>query len=149
MQSTCISKEASKNNSSQTERLITLREAVKEDEGFIYSTWLKGLYYGNEYMREVPEDLFGFRYRRIIETILLKSAVVMAVLTEDTDVIIGYSVIEPRDGKMVLHWCHVKPAWRKLGIAHRLVPDEVTITTHLTKVGKAIKPKRITFDPFI
>lgn len=144
--------------------LIAMRGYLPEDENFIYKTWLDGLKYGNSpnkldqdtdesnehwfkyAFEEIEYKTFCEKYRKIINHILSKSgvSVKLACLKEDPGVIVGYSVAD-RD---ILHWVYVKVAWRNIGIASDLVPDNVTYVTHLTKPGIAIKrKKRWIFDP--
>lgn len=127
--------------------LVTIRDFAEADSSFIFATWLKGLYYGNYFFREIDKDTFFKCYHRVIEKILLKpeSFIAVSCLKEDEDVILGYAVCEPE----VLHWVFIKDAWRKLGLAKDLVPKDIKYVTHLTEVGANIKPKEWKFNPFL
>jgi hypothetical protein len=141
------------------DQLVKIRVARPEDENFIAVTWLKGLYNGNDAIvdesrrmgsiyREIDWRVYADGYRRILSGILSRDTtnVFVACLTEDDDVIVGYSVIENNR----LHWVFVKQAWRKIGIANSLVPKEVTTVTHLTNIGRTIRAKRgYQFNPFL
>jgi GNAT superfamily N-acetyltransferase len=131
--------------------LVTIRDSIPDDRNFIMATWLRGLKYGNEWFDAIEADVYYSYYQKAIDFILThnNTAVRVACLKEDPDVILGYVVLN-RLGNVV-HWVFVKKAWRSIGIAKNLVPETVTRATHLTKVGMAILQKRkgkISFNPF-
>jgi len=128
--------------------VLTIRVANKEDENFIYSCWMRGVFYNNEYMRgQITEDAFFKMYRSVIKKVLKREDVscLMACIIEQPDVVVGFSVFEPG----VLHWVYVKQAWRGFGIAKELVPDGVHSVTHLTKQAAEHKPKEWVFNPYL
>lgn len=127
---------------------VVIRDWVKAtDESFVYSTWLIGLYYGNPWYGEIEKDTYMRNYHKILENILNRPGVEVKVAcyAEDPDIILGYSVTQ----NDVLHWVYVKHAWRKFGIAKKLVPENIEFVTHLTNVGKSLLPEKMTFDPFL
>ena len=115
------------------------------DESFIYSTWLRGLYYGNDWFRKIDKKSFFDKYRIVIAHLLKSSNVELAVLEDQPDVIVGYSV---HSGN-TLHWVYVKRSWRALGIGKALIPEGIECVTHLTKKAAKKKPDHIRFDPLI
>lgn len=71
----------------------------------------------------------------------------LAVLTDTTDVVLGWSA---QEGK-VLHFVFVRANARKRGIGRSLVPGPVDLVTHMTNLGRAIWKKQkqaIKFNPF-
>jgi hypothetical protein len=124
--------------------LVTIRDYLKTDEGLIYQSWMMGLYYGNTWYQNIEPNVFYARYRRILDYLVKKSHTRCAVLKEDPDVVIGYSVIE----KDKLHWIFVKSDWRRYGLAKMLLSPDIKYVTHLTKLGKHLKPREWIFDPF-
>lgn len=130
---------------------ITIRDYKPEsDRSFILATWLRGLYYGDSWFSLIPKRAFMEAYHIILERILANPIIVIKVacLKEDSDVILGYSVYHKVFKGLALDWVFVKSAFRNIGVAKMLVPDDVVCCTHLTKVGKAIKPKNCEFNPF-
>lgn len=125
---------------------ISFREAVELDYPFIYSTWLRGLYHGNEYFNAMPAQIFYSHYKSVIKPFIETkvSNKLIACLKEDHDVILGYSVTRSN----ILDWIFVKPPWRNMGLAKELIPAGITKCTHLTKTGLNIKPKSWVFNPF-
>jgi hypothetical protein len=132
--------------------LISFRSYLPGDLHFILSTWLRGLYYGNDYFREIEDKVYFKNYENIIKHILAKPSVRIdvACLKEDDSVILGYTVTEKKDDKNILHWVFVKNIWRGIGISKDLLdPLEIKTTTHITNKSMRTKPKRIEFNPFI
>lgn len=127
--------------------LIAFRGGVLDDRNFILATWLKGLYHGNSWFKQIDPTIFMNKYQKVVFQILNDphTEVRLAVLKDEPSVILGYSVLGPR----TIHWVFVKKSWRKVGIARALCPEEVDTCTHLTDVGRSLKPKNMKFDPFI
>lgn len=128
--------------------LVAIRDMEDGDRAFIFSTWLRGLRYGNDWFELIESGAYYTEYHRVIESLLGLSnvSVRVACLKEDPEVILGYAI----HSGAKLHWVHVKTAWRGIGIAKSLVPKEISTVTHLTKVGKAILSKHpeVRFNPF-
>jgi len=128
--------------------LIIIRPGQMEDANFIFTTWLKGLWFGNDWFGLIDSKVYFDTQHKIIESLLsqLTTKVSVACLKDDPKVILGYSVYSGHR----LHWTHVKKAWRKIGLAKDLVPKEITTVTHVTEVGRSIMKKHsnIIFNPF-
>jgi hypothetical protein len=125
-----------------------VREPKAEDTSFIFATWLRGLRYGNEMFELIPPDTYFQCYHAIIQKILTAAGtkVAVACLKDSPDVILGYAVYTGT----TLHWCHVKTAWRNIGIAKQLVPQGTRTVTSLTKLGVGILKNhpQLIFNPF-
>jgi GNAT superfamily N-acetyltransferase len=134
-----------------TDPLIKLRDHQPTDLAFIYSTWLKGYYHGNEWFEKnhIDEESYHKIYHQVLEKILFKSnpTIKVAALSEDQDVVIGYSITS--NNGTLLHWVWVRPVWRNLGIARRLIPSNVMEVSHLTKLARSLKPKNWEYRPFL
>lgn len=129
------------------EDLITTRGLHMDDVNFIIVTWLKGLYYGNSWFREIDKNAFMSSYEKVIKQLLIKPGtdVVVSCYKDDPEVILGYAIIE----NQTLHWAYVKDDWRRIGILKSILPSDITHVTHLTDLGKQIKPKEWIFNPFL
>lgn len=127
--------------------LVAIRDFLPNDRNFILSCWLKGLYYGDSWFSTIPKDLFMKQYHDILVRLLAAPGVSVRVacLKEDADVILGYSVSRGP----ILDWVFVKAAWRQIGIGKSLTPPDWATVSHLTKLGKALKPSHIVFNPFL
>lgn len=127
-----------------------IREAKEADFPFIYSTWLKGLRFGNDVFNLIEQHSYFKNYHKVIETILARPNVWISVacLKDDPDTILGYAIRE----EDTVHYVHVKSAFRRFSIAKALCPPAIRRVTHVTKIGWSIlKEKHPTaiFDPFI
>lgn len=130
---------------------FTVREALEADFPFIYSTWLKGLRFGNDVFNLIEQESYFRNYHRAVELILANpdTHIQVACLADDPHTILGYAVL---GNNSTLHYVHVKQAFRRFGIAKELCPKEIQRVTHVTKVGWSIlKEKHPTaiFDPFL
>lgn len=125
--------------------LILTRDSSPEDMNFIYSTWLRGLYFGNDWFREIDQDTYFKAYQLVVEQVLTRSKVQVICLRDDHDTILSYCVSEGTK----LHYIFTKPVWRKFGLAKQLIPKDIDTVTHLTNVGRSIKPKGWKFNPFL
>ncbi len=124
---------------------MVVREGRADDLPFIYSTWLRGLYYGHPWYKLVDKETFFAKYKLIVMKLLSRSFVSVFCLRTDPDVVLGYAVYEGP----VLHWVYVKKAWRQFGIATKLMPEGIDAVSHLTSLGRIVKPKEWKFDPFV
>jgi hypothetical protein len=129
-------------------QIVTRAYNPETDKSFIYSTWLKGLYYGNSYFGSIDKAVYFKRYENILDHILDKpdTEVRIAGLSDDADTILGYLVLEGS----VVHWVHVKTGWRRQGIAKLLLGGSVlSSVSHLTPAGNSIRTKlKLGHNPF-
>lgn len=140
----------------EIKELVNIRPGKIEDKNFILATWLRGLYYGNSWFKEIDKDSFMRHYHDIVMAILTKpsTAVAVVALKDDENVILGYSVCsilgDERDDHSypILHWVFVKETWRRVGLGRALVPENAIITTHMTAIGKKLKPPSMKFNPW-
>jgi hypothetical protein len=126
------------------------REATESDFPFIYSTWLKGLRFGNDVYGLIEQHSYFKNYHRVIEVILNRpdTFINVACLADDPTTILGYAVLGPG----MIHYVHVKQAFRRFGIAKELCPKDPKRVTHVTKVGWSILREKFPnciFDPFL
>ncbi len=124
--------------------------ALRSYEAMIYSDFLKSLRYGNEWYSLIDSDRYFGVYKQVIASLLKRplSNVRLAVLTDDPDTCLGWSLSEGKS----LHYVFVKKDTRLQGIATELLPKNFTQVTHLTKAGRAIwcnKYQNAIFDPFL
>ncbi len=117
--------------------------------GLIYSRWKRSLRYGNEYFRLVKPAAYYCAYDRYISRILSGpgATVRLAVLEDDGDVVLGFSVSRGS----ILDYVHVHKHQRRAGIGRSLVPAGIETITHLTNTGLRIwsnKYPEWAFNPF-
>lgn len=125
------------------------------DKSFILATMLRGMYHGSSYYSRVPKDIFMSNYHKIAENLLADTytTVTIACLSDDPEVILGYAIFKQVDKSIVLDYVFVKSAWRKIGIAKKLVaPEQVSAITQLTDVGAILMKTKLpnaVFNPFL
>lgn len=115
----------------------------------ILSKWKRSLRYGNDYFKLSEPESFYSAYDLYISRLmgLPQTVVRLAVLAEDSDVVLGFSVSRGA----VLDYVHVHQYVRRRGIGRSLVPHDIQEITHLTKTGLAIWGNKFpewTFNPF-
>jgi hypothetical protein len=132
----------------QKQDLVSIRTARADDVPFLFATWLRGLYYGAPLYDEIPKDTFMSHYHKVLEKLLLSASISVACLKDDPDVILGYAVYRGD----ILDFVFVKSAWRGIGLAHMLIPDDIRYVTHLTRTGLSIMkkhPGKFVYNPFL
>lgn len=132
-------------------KVLAYRGADLPDEyrGILFAGWLRSFRHGNDYFRLVVPDKYYKTYHRYISTILEnpETTVRLAVLSDDKDVVLGFSV--SRGG--ILDYVYVNKDQRRQGIAKSLLPPEVDTITHLTKTALTIWGSKYgdwKFNPF-
>lgn len=121
----------------------------KEYQNLIYAFWLRSLRYGNEFFKKIDSKSYYDAYNNYIDNILDKPdcKIHLAVLTEDHDVVLGFSISR----QYILDYVFVQKELRKNGIASKLIPKGIEVYTHLTKTAQLVldkkKPDWI-FNPF-
>lgn len=122
--------------------VLTMREYKKEDEAFVYSTWLQNLYANTRWRTAITRKDF-YKYHAVLEVILAKPSTTVRIccLKDDPEIIVGYSVYEKTPADTILHWVFVRADWQRRGIARDLCPFTPTVVTHMTKVGDRIWTK--------
>lgn len=130
--------------------MVTVRPVTESDLDFIYSTFLRNLYYGSEFWKLVPQANFVKQYRPYLEKILAtpETETTVLCLKEDEDVIIGYCIATQPN---ILHFVYVKKDWRQQGLSRLMLPSNLEKITHLTWLGRKIYMTKhhLEFDPFI
>lgn len=127
-----------------------IRAYKPEDHNLVISTFLKGIYYGNEFYGMIDKNVFMANYKYIAEAMITQNTVRVACLHDDEDTIVGYSLIS-KDGTTI-HWAYVKKDWRaKFGTFKSLLPNTITTYSHFSTQGLQIIKKcfpNLTFNPF-
>lgn len=121
----------------------------KEYEGMIFSKWLRSLRYGNDFFKMIDPDAYWANYEALVQRILRapETEVRLAVLSDDHDVVLGFSVSRGT----ALDYVHVHNIQRRQGIGKNLVPPGITTITHVTNTALTIwgsKYGEWKFNPF-
>jgi GNAT superfamily N-acetyltransferase len=110
----------------QFRNMLDIREYRKaDDERFVYKTWLDSMRCTSPIYKRVRDWEFFRYFRKVIDGLLERGAVVLIAAEKDSPSIYGYMVYEP-DVKVdertgIIHWIYVKAVWRRLGVATALI----------------------------
>lgn len=129
-------------------KFFIVREYKPEDKNFVMASFLRGVYYGNPFYNMTPKDDFMNNYKHVGEALIANASIKVACLPDDIDIILGYCITS-KDAH-TLHWCFVKSAWRKSGIAKALLSTDIHTFTHFSELGLSLKHKlnKAIFNPF-
>lgn len=135
--------------STYTVMAFSAHDLPKEYFPLIYSAWVKSLRHGNDFFKLIDPAAYYPVYRTHVENTLrrVNSMVRLAVITEDRDVVLGFSVSHGN----VLDYVYVQKDQRRMGIGANLVPHGIETISHLTKTGLNIwgnKYGQWKFNPF-
>ena len=100
---------------------ITIRPMVPLDLNFILSTWLKSYKYSSDMVRRMRDEEYFKTYEPMLKEIIANSSPLIACLTAESDVILGYMIRQYQAEANCIHYCFVKESWRKLGIFKMLL----------------------------
>jgi len=90
--------------------VVQIRSFKKEDEAFIFATWLRHLWYSKDNKTTLSKETFMRLHHSRISDLLNSRPVEVACLAEDPDVIVGYAVHDDN------RFTYLKKAWRGLGV---------------------------------
>lgn len=122
---------------------IVIRPGEQGDAGYIVKSWLRE--YGREsaYAAAMGTPFYE-RHHDSIARILEVATVQVACAVEDPETIVGFSVVEAPDARIVprpatlVHWVHVRREFRGHGIARTLLAPVTSqrgpiVATHVTR----------------
>lgn len=89
-------------------QLIQIRNHVKDDEPFLFATYLQHNWYDKTNTTTLKKATWMSLQHKRLESVLENDTVKIACLKEDPDVILGYAF---QDGKKP--FCYLKLAWRQ------------------------------------
>ncbi len=121
----------------------------KNYEGLVFAKWLRTLRQGNSFFKLAEPASYYAHYQLYISKILNSPGAIvrLAVLTEDPDVVFGFSVSRGE----ILDYVYVHKDARRKHVGKSLVNFDFKFVTHLTTVGMTIwaaKYPEVQFDPF-
>lgn len=137
-----------------------IRSARPEDIPFIYSSWLNSYKHGSSLGKLTRSSLFFDEYKHIIDLLLSNSRVHVICQPENENVIFGYMVSDRlhQEGRLVIHYCFIKEAFRNMGMATLLkdsfggLGKEIYIThatKHTVNMLQSSKGNNMVYNPFL
>lgn len=118
---------------------VVMRHATEADLPFIFSSWLKS-YRLSSAVRDMDAEAYFAQQHYLCEFLLGTSRTVVACSAAEPTEVLGWLVYEDHLRSCVVHWCYVKSAFRRLGIASQLVRE--ALKTCSDTVRYTHKPKR-------
>lgn len=116
----------------------------------LFAKFLRSLRDGNKYFKRIDAEMFFKNYNIYFDHLLMRpeSVVKIAVLTDDTDVVVGWCLAEANK----LHYVWVPLDGRRQGIATALVSEGFEWHSHETDLSIIIKDRKfpnVKFNPFL
>ena len=136
---------------------VVYREIRKEDEQFIYSSWLRSYRNLSENQR-ICNDLYFFHHAKVIKKVLEDPNVTVVIVCdqEDSSNIIGYAITEARGAANIIHYCYVKHTFRKFSICKTLLTHHIAdfgkktiLATHTHRNNNLMKKFNIVYNPYL
>lgn len=131
---------------------FTVIDGSHQQHNLIFATWLKSYQAASPNTKHIPRDDYFTGHHKVLERIFArKPTVMLAVLPDDHEVILGYSVTE----NDTIHYVYVKPAFRRYGIATALLGASGISPrarfTHYTYVIRLMheRVKEMTYNPYL
>ena len=134
---------------------VQIRAATEADLGFIFNSWLKS-YKNSAYSKFITNPVYYDMHHKVVEAILKRGKVLVAVSTADPTRIFGYICVETTSGTQVVHYAYVKETFRKMGVLTMLLEEvklpEAFFHTHSTVLGSNVcarlKQKAV-YNPYL
>lgn len=137
---------------------IVTRWADESDRALIIDSWRRSAFKG-PWAGMMPASLFKREQTRLANRLFDRYRPLIACWDEDHDQIYGWICgSADRPGETVVHYCYTKHAFRRAGIARRLLADlgheprDLILATHITYVytNKLIPEDLLVVnDPFL
>jgi hypothetical protein len=96
---------------------VVIRQAVEADVPFIFNSWLKSY---RASCRSISNPVYFEFQHKTIEALLKRCQVQVACNATDANQLYGYIVYEQIDGVLVVHYCYIKDAFRRIGLLPKL-----------------------------
>lgn len=150
-QNPIVSKSPDQPKSDTKNTVLLFRPASQEDVGFIFNSWLKSY----EKQSKVSSPIYYQFHHYLIESLLKKSTVTMAVNPSDPSQIYAYLVHENVESIPILHYTYTKHTYRKMGILTKLLAHNNLnlasggFITHRTEICNKLPYKNLIYNPYL
>lgn len=135
---------------------IKIRPATDSDVPFILNSWLKCYRDNGPIAQNVPNTIYFTSHHKLLQKIIKRSTLLVAVNDTDESQIYGYACAERIEGHFVLHFVYVKQQFRKMGIGSSLLntfeheTSSVGIFTHYTRMAEKMHLKyNMIYHPYV
>lgn len=131
---------------------LSFRVSSEKDLAFIYHNWLGSYRFNNT----IHPQVFFFEHRRVLDRLIRKSQSLILCNPEDPDHIYGFAFYELDPLNSIIHYIYVKPAYRNLGMAKKLIEmmgldlDKRILCSHLTPISRKLRKQlNALFNPYL
>lgn len=137
---------------------IVLRESEDNDFAFIMNSWLTSYRESSEFAKHIPKQIYFKYHHQIVDQILKRrsTTVIVAVNSDEKDLIYGYAVFEVLNKTQIVHYIYVKRAFGNFGISKALTDNapffvgQDTYASHATNKGqKIIDRLNLVYCPYL
>lgn len=136
---------------------FVLRKSTKDDESFIYSSFLKS--FRDSYpIKFVPNSLYFKPQSDIIEFLLSTAECLVACFPEDPEQIIGWCLFQPLSDTVAVHYLYIKNQHRNLHMGLDVIKEvigeaKLIVASHMCDNYDKLKYKipncKVIYDPFL
>lgn len=101
---------------------IEFRDITKEDEPFIFSSWLNSSWL--HHLHDVKKTIFFQKEKAEVSNIIQKNTIKLAVDPDTPKFIYGYICYNRPDKEtLIIHYIYVKEPFRTFGLANKLIHE--------------------------
>lgn len=122
----------------------------REELNLVRKSWLVGSL-ASDFARLCGHTVFVRDHLPWRDRILARATVLVACLKREPTAVLAWACSETQDDALVLHFVHVKPRWRRLGLARKLLApllaERVAYSHRTTLCGALPIPAAWTFRP--
>lgn len=129
-------------------QLVRIRAATKDDNPFIFSSWLKSY---KIFAKGITRQVYFREHHRLIEGLLKNAETYVAVNAKDDNQIYGWICMDGSQPCKILHFIYVKSSFRNMGIGKtmfELIGDDDFFYTHET-LNMGIFSEKGIFSPYL
>lgn len=134
---------------------VAIRDAQEGDVPFIFNSWLQSFRKGS-FSKFVDNKIYFSEQHKLVERLLRRSTVKMAVDPNEPATIYGYTVYETIEGLLTVHYCYTKHTFRAMGVQRQLLKNiehdysTAALYSHNTIIGARIAPRyNLVYHPYI
>jgi ribosomal protein S18 acetylase RimI-like enzyme len=126
------------------DRAWLIRDALPSDLAYVKNTWVKS-FGDSPWGQSLNRAVYREGHSRLVEALTERCAIAIACDTEDTDVVFGWLAYEGG----VVHFCYVREAMRRQGIARSLLGDKADVAQQYTHpAGRVRVPPKWVWNPY-
>lgn len=101
-----------------SEPLYHIVDGLHDARSLVYATWLRSYQAASPQTKHIPREIYFREHHKVLDRIFARAPTIkLATMPDDSNVVFGWAVTEGD----VVHYCYVKPDFRRYGIARALL----------------------------